>query len=54
MKSRLRVIFIVVALLLGVAGSVLAENITSKVLGSASNLFSNISSVVFAVGAGGY
>ena len=56
MKSRLRVIFIVVALLIGVAGSVFAENIASTVFGSmaTSNLSSNISSLFGTIGAAGY
>lgn len=56
MKSRLRVIFIVVALLLGVVGSVFAENIASKVFGSmaTSHLSSNLSSLVGTIGSGGY
>lgn len=54
MNSKLRIALIVMVLLLGVIGSVFAENMASKVFGTIAptNFFSNISS--FGLGGGGY
>ena len=56
MKPKLRVTLIVIVLLLGVAGSVIAENSASsifeKISPSSTSLVSSIFSV--ALGAGGY